>query len=546
MKCIETAPHEFSANLVFAAHDLDPYFGCDAVVKQWGGSTGFVDLETEGERWQARLRYQQKSNILPPSGGILPSGRSFDLEEVREFRLRLRRHPEEDPVGEQKIDAHLAPRWQGMEGENRYGERVSINVPDELEEGVNVRVQSSNLAFERVPKLVRLGFEAVNVNGWYFEHPSPMSNIQDAARFVRVHTDESGPIHARDGPLARMGHLLESDRQGYRKTVQNDTDNRGRTLPGFYHTVTLGQRRIREAWPHHELPREVKHYYAREALSKSKDDALRHPKLEVSYQSSRWDETLRLSELEQLNEELDEAVISVLRAAGLCTHASDQFVSDAYFSAGLRDRDEVADLDLDQIQHEQENVVIRFLADGGFSPVEEEAVATLLADGGEVSPTQIADKNGRHVDSVRRALRRIDGLLERSYGKVALRSSHIAGMVHAAIQEARDSVSRALRAAGTATRAMKRGLDEKTSSFMAWAEAHGVDYRGDARSARLELRMGSFESSRQAYQKLALGFRKWCEAGRDEARYRNGKATFYNERKDGRRTVDVWRALDAA
>jgi ribosomal protein L15 len=148
----------------------------------------------------------------------------------------------------------------------------------------------------------------------------------------------------------------------------------------------------------------VKHYYAREALSKSKDEPLRHPKLGVSYQTSRWDETLRFHELEQLNDELDEAVISVLRDAGLCTHAADQFVSDAYFEAKVRDRPEVAELDLDQIQHEQENVVIRFLADGGFSPVEEEAVATLLADGGEVSPSHIADKNGRNVDSVRRAL----------------------------------------------------------------------------------------------------------------------------------------------
>jgi hypothetical protein len=542
MKCIDTAPHEFAANLVYSEYDLDPYFGCDSVVKQVGGSTGFMDFERRGEKWQARLRYES-SNILPPTGGLLPSGRSFDLEEVREFRLRVRRHPEEDGAGEQKIDAHLAPRWSGMEGENGAGDRVSISVPDELEEGINVRVQSSNIEFERVVTLVRRGFETTGINGWYFERPSELSNIQDAERYVRVHTDESGPIHARDGPLARMGHLLESDRQGYRKTVQNDTDQRGRTLPGYYHTVTFGQRRVREAWPHHDLPREIKHYYAREALSKSKDEPLRHPKLGVSYQTSRWDETLRLSELEKMNEELDEAVISVLRAAGLCTHATDQYVSDAYFEAELRELEEIAELDLDQIQHEQENVVIRFLADGGFSPVEEEAVATLLADGGEVSPQKIALENGRHVDSVRRALRRIDGLLERSYGKVALRSSHIAGMVHGAIQEARDSVTRALRAAGTATRAVKRGLDEKTSSFLAWAEANGIDHKGSARDARLELRMGEFSSSDEAYKQVAIGFKKWLEAGRDESRFRGGRATFTHSLKGNTRTYPIHQIL---
>jgi hypothetical protein len=93
---------------------------------------------------------------------------------------------------------------------------------------------------------------------------------------------------------------------------------------------------------------------------------------------------------------------------------------------------------------------------------------------------------------------------------------------------------------------VKRGLDEKTSSFLAWAEANGIDHRGDTRTARLELRMGSFSSSRQAYQTLAIGFRKWCDAGRDEERYRTAKATFHNEWKDSKRTVDVWRALDAA
>lgn len=542
MKCIDTAPHEFTANLVFPQHDLDPFFGADAVTKQAGGSTGFLEFEHRDETWQARLRFES-SNILPPEGGILPSGRSFELEEVKEYRLRVRRHPEEDPVGEQKVDAHLAPRWEGMEGENRYGDRVSIPVPGAIDEGVNVRAQSSNIKFERVATLVRRGFETVGLNGWYFENPCHLSNIQDAERYVRVHTDESGPIHARDGPIARMGHLLESDREGFRKLVQNDSDNHGRRLPGFYHTATFGPRRVREAWPHHDLPREIKHYYAREALSKSKDDALRHPKLGASYQSSRWSETLRLEEIDQLNEELDEAVISILHDAGLCTHAADQFVSDAYFEAELRDRSEVPSLDLDQIEHEQESVVIRFLADGGFSPIEEEAVATLLADGGEVSPTKIAEKNGRHVDSVRRALRRIDGLLERSYGRVALRSSHIAGMLHAAIEEARDSVSRALKAAGTAARAQKRGLDEKTSSFMAWAEANGIDHRGSSRDARLELRMGDFKSSRQAYKQLCIGFRKWCDAGRDETRFRNGKATFYNESKGNERTVDVWRVL---
>ncbi|WP_449404849.1 DUF7845 domain-containing protein [Halogeometricum pallidum] len=39
--------------------------------------------------------------------------------------------------------------------------------------------------------------------------------------------------------------------------------------------------------PPHRLMVEVKHYYAREGRSKSKDDHFRHPTIGVSYQISR-------------------------------------------------------------------------------------------------------------------------------------------------------------------------------------------------------------------------------------------------------------------
>jgi len=95
---------------------------------------------------------------------------------------------------------------------------------------VNVRIKGSNIAFDRYPELLRRAAIEIGVAGKYFEEPHEFSNIQDAERYVRVHRDASGPVHGRDGPIAAMGHLLESDRQGYRKVVQNDDDERGRNL----------------------------------------------------------------------------------------------------------------------------------------------------------------------------------------------------------------------------------------------------------------------------------------------------------------------------
>jgi radical SAM superfamily enzyme YgiQ (UPF0313 family) len=76
-------------------------------------------------------------------------------------------------------------------------------------------------------------------------------------RSVRVHWKDSGPIHAYDGPIPSMSHLLESDRAGHRKNVQNDDDEQGPNVSGYYHTVTLGPWRIPEAFPIQQLLKEL-------------------------------------------------------------------------------------------------------------------------------------------------------------------------------------------------------------------------------------------------------------------------------------------------
>jgi len=354
-------------------------------------------------------------------------------------------HGKEDSVGEQGFKAHIAPRWQGIEIEQSDGTVSEYSVPDGIHEAVNVKIQGSNIKFSRYLHLLRLAATSVGIRRRYFEEPHEYSNIQDAERYVRIHKDASGLVHARDGPIASMGHLLESDRQGYRKVVQNDQDEHGRNLPGYYHTVTLGPRRIREAFPDHALPKEVKHYYAREAKNQPEDSPLAHPKAGASYQVSRWDEKLGVTEedLEQLERELDQTVLSVLVDAGLDVapnRGTGPLISDAYFEVETRDDSpEPIDLDLTEVKSQQESVVIKHLADG-LSPVQWESLETLVTDGGEVSPADIAENHDRHVESVRRALRGIEDLVVREYAEVQLRSSYVAELVHEAVQEAEEAV----------------------------------------------------------------------------------------------------------
>jgi len=545
VRAIKPAWHEFAANLLFAEDGLAPYFAADSQVKAGGGSQR-ARFEVAGECWNVKLYYQD-SGIAHP-GPSLPTGTEFRLQEIREFRLHVSRASDEDAVGEQSFNAHIAPRWQGMEVEKDDGTRFEMDVPEELDEGVNVRIQGSNINAFRYSRLLKRAAEAVGISMGYFEDPLEFSNTQDAERYVRVHTDESGPVHARDGPIATMGHLLEDDRTGYRKVVQNDDDEHGRNLPGYYHTVTLGPERVQEAFPSHELPVEVKHYYAREAYERDESDPLAHPKVGMSYQVSRWDDTLGADEeaLAQLERELDRVLHAVLIDADLdvCPeHGRGPFVEDAYFGAEVAEGfEEPPTLEMAHIHHEQESVVLKHVKDG-LSPVEWESLEMLVTDGGEVSPADIAAEKGRHVDSVREALRRMDDLVQREYGSLSLRSTYVAELVHDAIQRAEEAVRDAASATAKGLEAAERGLDERTSALLAFRDRYNIDYQ-NKRDARLKIRFGELDPEADPSPSFLAkrAFDLWTQAKQDTERFRSALVEW--TRPGGERCrIDAWRLL---
>lgn len=549
-RAVDLAPHEFTANFLFVETGVAPFFAADRQVKAGEGSQQ-ADFQVDDEQWQVTLWYDE-SNLVHP-GGYLPTGTPWELEEMREFRLTVKRHPNEDPAGQQGFKAHLTPRWQGMKGERSDGTVTEIAVPDDVDEGVNVKIWGSNIEFDRYQVLLRRAVRAVGISSDYFAEPHPYSNVQDAEKYARVDEAVSGPVHARDGPLASMGHLLEHDRTGYRKTVQNDQNNRGNDLPGFYHTVTLDPRRIREAFPAHELPVEVKHYYAKEAKTLLNDDPLAHPKVGASYQVNRWDGKVGVTEdeLADLEDELDRIVYSVLADAGInlvpygATDGSDDdydntspYVQDAYFDTEVGEQSvEPVELDLTRIRHEQESVVIRHVADG-LSPVEWESLETLVKDGGQISPADIADQHGRHVESVRRALRRMDDLVDRDYAEVRLKSEYVAEMVHEAVEGAKDAAQRAVETTAKAMEAAERGLGKTMGTFVAWANRHGIDVDG-AREARMVLRFNDAETHRERIRAIKEGLKIWTDAGMDPQIYRQAKLQF----QDGSRGT-AWHWLN--
>lgn len=532
-RIIDPQCHEFTANLNFNSDGLQPWFAADSIIKQNGGSVEIENATIGVVDCPATVKlYYQDSAIQPPERGETLAGSTVEQESIREFRIQVEAN---DGLGERKANFHIRPRWANLKAETDDGRTTEIPVPDSLAnehtDALNVRASGSNIPFDDYTALLGQAADAIGIRPGYFADTHATSNIQDAARYVRIHRGQSGPIHARDGPLVQLAHVLENDRDGYRKLVQNDRDKRGQATPGFYHTATLGPDRVREVWPNHALPVECKHYLKNDYHERTDD--LKHPKLEVAYQVSRHDETLRFDEdsIEQLYTELDETVYSILDAAGLSLRGGDgsPYVSDHYFNAeNATTEASVVSLDLAQVRQEQEHVVVKHLADG-LSPIQQEALGTLVTDGGTVSPDDLADAHDRHTDAVNRALNKMDDLIEKEYGSISLKSTYVAELVKTATENAKDAVKKATKATAEALEAADRGLDERTSAFIAWQEAHGVTFTEKDDSVSLsfgEIEADDYNEARRVVrEKLREGLQLWEDMNRDVMKFRSGRWT---------------------
>lgn len=556
MKLIETAPHEFAANLLFTEWGLAPWFAFNSSIKRGNGKQT-AEFSLDGERWICQLTYRNDSNIVHP-GDRTPTHTEWKLQPdtttdpntiKKEYAVKIARHPDEDEHGQQDFSAHITPRWSGMMGLSSDGSLSPISIPDEITEAINVRVQGSNIEFDRYHQLLVQGFRSIDINPGYVGTAHRLSNIQDAERYVRVHSGECGPIHSRSGPLASLGHLLETDREGYRKVVQNDQNERGQTVEGYYHVATLGPTRIQEAWPSHGLPKEIKHYYSRESVNLPDSHPLAHPKLGASYQVNRQphDETLYFDQIEQLNHELEETVRSVLDDAGLdlnpITGTGPYVDCDPYFDAHFVDGESPTRLSLTQIESEQENVVIRHLA-GGLTNTQWDYLQALVTDGGRLSPQDIANESDRHVESVRRSLREMDDLVETGYSEVALRSDYVADIVYQALRDAQREVKKAIETVGQAVSDDERRIDEHISAWQAWGRRHGIDHH-DEPGEQMEFEMGEVTNKTQLVKLLRQGEKLWDQMDQSVEEFRNSSVSWQQQSQGRRRSYrkTVWRLL---
>lgn len=520
---LATAPHELDANLIFGnppgsdregAHGLAPYFAFLSVIRQNGGSKRY-SIDFRGLQVSGNLYYQE-SGIAE-----LNHPDADELGTVIEPRISWEVIDENDEVGERSGNFHIAPRTPDMRTEE--GKRIST--PDDLV-GVNVRAQGSNLEPGLYVSLFRAIVSELGISARYFEELHEYTNIQDLARYVRVDRDESGPVHAVNGILARIGNLLANDREGYRKHVADDSET-----PGFYHSATIGSKRAEELVEGHRFAKEVKHYLPRKPDAFDPDHPLYHPKIEVSFQASRnADASVSWSDLEALDRELDELLLNVLswvgfpiegdRDRGTGEPAIDgPYIPDQYFVVDVDDRPRTLTQDpTPTLQNRQESVVIKHLRDG-LADSELSIVEQLVADGGQHAPQDLADESGFHLSTIYRAMNRIPELIDHEYGDVALKSPYIAEQLVEAVDRANDALATAVE---TGAQALAFAADEiESSSLVKWLRVHSVDVSTDE-SGELTFRVGDRDLGSKDELRAALrkGLLRWRNAGRDSNRFK--------------------------
>lgn len=427
---LATAAHELHTNFITGVHPepgtrdygLKSYYALHNISKEYDGwkSEGKPSREFSfnGERWAAVLDYQDSG--LDP----MPSA-EFSIENVKEYRLYFvsmdsPHYVDENPADQQDRQkggtVHVAPRWPNLTAD---GEPVSV--PDYGAPYVNFSVQGSNISHREYHDLLKRILDAFGIAPRYVENPHPDSNIQDLARYVRIKRGESGPLFSPDGPIARAHTLIQGDRSGYRKHVEDH-----REIPGYYVTASVESEKASNLIRGHSLGKELKHYYPNHPESFKPNQAPYHPKFEVSYQTSLTDDTLRWSELDDAIRELDETILNALDWSGIAP-AADAGVwvdFDPYWQ--VQDTHESRKLvsdPLPRIEDEQEHRVMKLW--GEMKPSDRDVTELLLTDGGKVGMQEAADRTGNSYRTVREVKNRLEGLISHTYGELEIESKKV-------------------------------------------------------------------------------------------------------------------------
>lgn len=437
--------HEFKAYLKYdfgeEPGDMTPYFGLNSLQKEHDFSEDGAlvrDIEIDDDPWVVEFSFK--------NSGLKPWDHpDFKLSNVREYIVKVRpKGVENHKDALRRATFVISPRWPNMES---LGDSANPSNPHDIV-GVDVEMNGSGIPFLAYPDLFHRAMGALEqAQGVRYDNPTYIdsdrvapseyhhsSNVIDAELYVRIAEEYAGSLYAIDGPLHRLSLLLSDERRGYAKSIRDD-----REREGHYHTATIGSMRSGEFIANHRLGKEIKQYFIKHP--DAVDGALANPKLGVSMQHKYTEDTVYFDEMDSIERELDETLLSVLNIAGLPTTPDHQiYVEDDVFEATgeRRLRKIVGDDALPRLQAEQDAATE--VAIQNASEVDSEIWGELFADGGEVAPKDLAERLGRNLDHIYKRLQKMSDVIHHEYGRVSFVSQYVAQTVWQRIEHVEQAI----------------------------------------------------------------------------------------------------------
>jgi predicted transcriptional regulator len=462
MTHVETAPHECEGNLIFTEHGLSPYWIIGKLLTSgFDGHFGEIETDIDGETWRLSLSYQ-KSGIAPRP--------SDDVGGDRLYEYRISASGE----GERKANYLIQPRFEDM---RHYETGESISTPfDHINEegGVNVRFSGSNLepgTFrlllpEFVQELSLAG--EIRVNQEYFAGPvHEMSNITTYERYIRLHRNWSEKLVGRAGVMQRLMHLCATEEGS---EVEYRVDNE--EIVGYNHRVILPKQDAQRLISGHRYGKQIKHYHPKHVREEDETDPLYHPKVGVLLKKSLTGHSFSWSDRRELRQEIDEILINVLRWSDIPIQADQTtFVPDTHFAA--REAEDSVSLHSDptpEMEANQEALLVTVLRDLCESDVE--VLETLVTDGGQQHPQELANKTDRGLSTIYRALERMKGIVRNENASVTFASKKYEQEIAAIVESVEHQIENAADRTAKILNLESRG--DESSAWQEWCQKYAA------------------------------------------------------------------------
>ena len=472
---VSFATHEFGAHYIFTEHGRQPYFAIGRLVDAADGAGEWTMEGLQGDTWKVKLSYNPDTGLLPREDDNISSD-----QPMHEYWIKAR------PISEQnrkKASFNISPRWKNQQtvNDNKLGtpfdhdvvhhpDLGEINMPDE---GVNVEADTSNVDAHIVPGLFAHFVEEiadrldVNLREGLLDQYHPISNVTQHEGYVRYLRELQEQITSQDGILWRLFHLVGDQLGNVAKYYADNQEIRGHlhkvTLKDGDPSALVSDHRFRKRWKSYH-PKTVRH---------DEDDPLYHPKFGVSIVSKHQDKTLYVSQLDEIEHEIEQSGLNLLDWAGIDTDPeSGPWVPDDHFTPKATDRDITIESDpLPAIEVEQDAQLLRAFAEG--TDADKDMLGELAANGG----VQDYHEFEYASSTVYRLKQRLPDLVESDNGLIKLRSQKLTEDLNDILNRAERELGRLAESIANVLDIDGRYLEAVEDELQRFVQKYSIDFK---------------------------------------------------------------------